>query len=394
MLRQSARPRQGAPNKPTSRSGSLQSYISGCRRIIEKPALASSFLVDKVKAANPTYVPSARLSLHAFADGFVHLIGPRFFSHLLIIAMAAVIAAASGITTSRLTRASTLNPWQFEPFATRSFSQAKDFLGKPALPFTIKPKRAREGILTYEVAPGDTVTTIAERFEITAETVVAANKLDDADSLALGDKLVILPVSGILHIVRDGDTVEAVAAKYQVEPEAITDSEYNGLNEPFLLFVDQKIIVLGGKMPEVKRIVPVARAERPVEAPAASAPVRGGGRFIWPTSGQITQGFYGYHPGLDIGTAWGTPIYAAESGVVVSVEHLSYGYGWNLIVDHGDGFTTRYSHASKFLVGQGQRVSRGQPIAQVGSTGYSTGPHLDFRIYLNGVAQNPLRYLP
>ncbi|MBI2865287.1 MAG: M23 family metallopeptidase [Chloroflexi bacterium] len=343
---------------------------------------------------------------------------PRYFSHVLIVVMAATIATASGIATAGVARGSSKRPWQFEPFAIRSFSQAPDYLSKPALPFTTvrkqEPERAAtiglqqepQGPTTYEVRSGDSVTSIAQRFGITPETIVSANALDDADSLAVGDKLTILPVSGVLHVVRAGDTVESIARQYQVDADIIIESEYNNLSEPYILSVDQKIVVPGGKMPEVQRPRPTARGERPAEtqpspppqnsqpASASPEPVRGGGRFVWPTTGLITQGFSGYHPGIDIAPPYGSPIYASDAGVVISVEYLSYGYGWNLVIDHGDGYTSRYSHVSKFLVGQGQKVSRGQLVALTGNTGLSTGPHLDFRLYQNGVAENPLKYLP
>ncbi|MDO8673809.1 MAG: M23 family metallopeptidase [Dehalococcoidia bacterium] len=424
MLRQSIGPRREVSGKPVLLSGSLQNYISGGRRILDKPGLTYSYLVGKVKEASPAHIPSTRLTLHAFVDGFVHLVGPRFFSHLFIIVMAAVIATVSGITTSKMSRAASLNPWQFDPFTVRSLTDSKDYIGKPSLPFTTKPKRPREGLTTYEVKPGDTVSTLAERFEISADSIVSANKLEDADSLTAGDKLVILPISGILHVVVEGDSLESVAAKYEVEALTIVQSDYNNLAEPYIIFVDQKIIVPGGTMPEVKKIVPVAKtADRPVETASASvqpapppvssprpvsspplvsspppaapsAAVRSSSRFTWPTTGQITQGYSSYHPAIDLGPPYGSPIYASEAGVVVSVEHLSYGYGWNLMIDHGDGFQSRYAHVSKFIVGQGQAVARGQLIALIGNTGLATGPHLHFEIYQNGVRVNPLRYLP
>ena len=98
------------------------------------------------------------------------------------------------------------------------------------------------------------------------------------------------------------------------------------------------------------------------------------------------------HEGVDFSADSGTPIKAAASGVVIMAErHSSYG---NVVeIDHGDGLTTRYAHASKLLVAVGAVVKRGQDIAEVGSTGRSTGPHLHFEVRVNGVAQNPNRFL-
>jgi murein DD-endopeptidase MepM/ murein hydrolase activator NlpD len=134
----------------------------------------------------------------------------------------------------------------------------------------------------------------------------------------------------------------------------------------------------------------------------------GSGRFGWPERGPITQGFgcsdllgepydaacasHHFHTGLDIGAAAGTPVLAADTGVV-SYEGWNGGYGNVVILTHGNGYSTLYAHLSGFAVGGGNRVNRGQPIGYEGSTGYSTGPHLHFEVRINGAYQNPLSYL-
>lgn len=130
--------------------------------------------------------------------------------------------------------------------------------------------------------------------------------------------------------------------------------------------------------------------------------VQGSGRFIWPTSGPITSEFgYRIHPiygrqilhsGIDIGVPTGTVIHAADSGTVVLSGWVS-GYGYTVIIDHGNGFSTLYAHNSELLVSEGQSVSQGEAIAHAGSTGNSTGPHLHFEVRINGEPQNPLNYL-
>ena len=97
---------------------------------------------------------------------------------------------------------------------------------------------------------------------------------------------------------------------------------------------------------------------------------------------------------LDIANAFGTPIYAADAGVVIYAGWDNTGYGNMTLIDHGNGFRTRYAHQSAFKVSVGQQVSKGQLIGLMGSTGRSTGPHLHFEIIYNGVRQNPMRYLP
>ena len=136
----------------------------------------------------------------------------------------------------------------------------------------------------------------------------------------------------------------------------------------------------------------------------------GSGRFSWPERGPITQAFgctdfpgepydpscptHHFHTGVDIGCNFGTPIAAADSGVVSYVNFgWGGGYGNFVLITHGNGFATLYAHLSSIVVAAGQGVRRGQVIGAEGSTGYSTGPHLHFEIRLNGAYQNPLSYL-
>jgi murein DD-endopeptidase MepM/ murein hydrolase activator NlpD len=134
-------------------------------------------------------------------------------------------------------------------------------------------------------------------------------------------------------------------------------------------------------------------------APSAPAPQSSNGRFIWPASGPITDG-YGYlssrgrnHWGLDIGAPSGAPVSAAQGGKVV-LAGWNGDYGNLVAIDHPNGLQTRYAHLSKFNVSVGATVTQGQLIGAVGSTGNSTGPHLHFEVYLNGAHQNPRNYLP
>lgn len=117
---------------------------------------------------------------------------------------------------------------------------------------------------------------------------------------------------------------------------------------------------------------------------------------IWPTTTRLISchygGYYG-HTGTDIAGRIGNPIYAYKSGLVTFAGWSSGGYGYMVRIDHGNGVSTLYAHASKVLVTAGQEVAAGQQIALVGSTGYSTGPHLHFEIRINGVAVNAYPYI-
>ena len=119
------------------------------------------------------------------------------------------------------------------------------------------------------------------------------------------------------------------------------------------------------------------------------------GKLNWPTtSKRITQYFLGWrHSGLDIGVKVGQPVYAANDGVVITSGWNSGGYGYYVIIDHGNGFHTLYAHNSKNYVTKGERVKKGDVISASGSTGRSTGPHLHFEVRVNGNKVNPLDYL-
>lgn len=133
-----------------------------------------------------------------------------------------------------------------------------------------------------------------------------------------------------------------------------------------------------------------------------SIPVQGTGQLIWPVSGRLSSGFgYRIHPifhvrkmhtGIDIGAGSGTPIKAADSGTVVQAGWRG-GYGKTVVVAHGGGLTTLYAHQSAILVGVGDTVDQGDVIGRVGSTGYSTGPHLHFEVRVDGRPVDPMRYL-
>ncbi|HWI02850.1 MAG TPA: M23 family metallopeptidase [Acidimicrobiales bacterium] len=119
--------------------------------------------------------------------------------------------------------------------------------------------------------------------------------------------------------------------------------------------------------------------------------------MAWPTNGSVTSGF-GYrwgslHAGIDIANGTGTPIRAAKAGTVI-LAGWNGGYGNCIVIDHGGGFSTLYGHMTRLRASEGQRVSQGDLIGDMGSTGNSTGSHLHFETRLNGTPQDPSRYLP
>ncbi|MGQ9493495.1 MAG: peptidoglycan DD-metalloendopeptidase family protein [Anaerolineae bacterium] len=264
-----------------------------------------------------------------------------------------------------------------------------DVLVCAVVPHTTIPRRYRIDPITYTVEAGDNVSTIAEKFGVSVETILWANGNleDNPDYLDIGDVLTILPVSGVYHTVAKGDTLESIAAKYKVRVEHITSYEGNYMQEPYTITVGQKLIVPGGRKPyQVRHVVAWS-------GPIPENAERGTGRFGWPVSGYITQRYSEVHPAVDIGVPEGTPVKAADSGYIAVVGRSDTGYGRYVLIDHGNGFQTVYAHLSVIYVEIGQSVGKGQTIGLSGNTGKSTGPHLHFEIKLNGVRRNPFIYL-
>ncbi len=264
-------------------------------------------------------------------------------------------------------------------------------LVRAAVPITLIPERPRIDIITHTVQSGDTLYGIAKKYHLGAETIMFANGLENnPDLLRLGQQLTILPVDGILHTVKQGDTLEKIAKAYKANVAAIVGYAWNQLNARSpAIAVGQRLIVPGGK-----RDLPIKRAEV-YRGPVPAGARRGSGRFVWPTAGNVTQYFQTYHRALDIARSNGTPVKAADTGYVVVAGWSNEGYGNYIVIDHGNGYQTLYGHLSKIFVRAGDTVGQGAQIGLMGSTGRSTGPHLHFEIRKNGVQVNPLKgFLP
>ena len=273
-----------------------------------------------------------------------------------------------------------------------------DILVRAAVPRTIIPDRTRpeevltsEQIRSYTVEAGDTISGIAEKFGLNPETIIWANpELErNPDLLWVGQELTILPVNGVYHQIGSGDTIDGIAAVFQVASQAIINYPLNQLDpENLTIRAGDWLVVPGGNKPFVPRTV--AAYSGPVPADATL----GSGIFGWPTSGRITQGYFGYHPGIDIGGWVGAPIIAADSGHVIVAGWDNTGYGNMLVIDHGNGFQTVYAHLNAVYVEAGSNISKGQQVAEMGSTGNSTGAHLHFEIRQGTVQRNPYGFLP
>jgi len=253
---------------------------------------------------------------------------------------------------------------------------------------TIISAKPRDKIENYVVKSGDTLLSIAKRFDVSVETIKWANNLK-TETIKPGDILKIPPVTGVVHKVSSGETVYSIAKKYKVDPQNIVNFPFNDFADldTFALNVGQILYVPGGVIEE----------EKPVTAPRffaqIQAGVKGTSNFIWPASGLITQYPVWYHMAVDIANPAAPAILAADSGTVSYAGCVRYGYGCHVVIDHGNGYQTLYAHLSSIAVSVGQSILQGQTIGVMGSTGRSTGTHLHFEIRQGGQLLNPLNFL-
>jgi len=245
-------------------------------------------------------------------------------------------------------------------------------------------EKPRDQVISYTIVKGDTLSTIAQKFGVSIDTIKWANDIQ-GDSLTIGKDLKIPPVTGVVHKVRDGETVYSIAKKYKTDAQKIVNFPFNDFADldTFALNIGQTLIVPDGVIEQAPAII--------FQAPPVFA--GGTGQFMWPTNGVITQYPIWYHMALDIANPGGPPVMAADDGIVTTVKYLTYDYGHHVVIDHGNGFSSLYGHMTDIYVTPGQRVTRGTVIGRMGSTGRSTGTHLHFEIRYNGSAQNPLSFL-
>ncbi len=256
-------------------------------------------------------------------------------------------------------------------------------------------------ISRYKVKSGDTLGAIAHKFGVSMMTLWWANKLDSKDDLHVGQVLRIPPVSGLVVTVKDTDTLEALATKYDVKSSRIVD--LNGLEDTTLV-VGQVLVVPGAKGAPLPTPKPTPRPQvrQATGGGGSRPPVQyTGGKLRWPVVGghnYISQYAHAGHMALDIAADYGTPVVAASGGRVVFAGWKNNGGGWQVWISHGGGMYTTYNHMSALSVGNGQSVGRGQRVGRIGATGWATGPHLHFEVWLGGMPWaggyqvNPLRY--
>lgn len=235
-------------------------------------------------------------------------------------------------------------------------------------------------ISVYEVRSGDTLTQIADMFDVSVNTIRWAN--DFSGDIKPGQSLVILPISGVKHIVKNGGTIKDIAEIYSADVREI--ALFNGLPEDAKLKAGDEVIVPHA---EIKHEDTETKTKSKAKTYAKAGSTKNttsatSGYFTNPAPGSIlTQGLHGYS-GVDLGAPVGTPIYAAAAGSVITSKEGGWngGYGSMIIISHSNGTQTLYSHLSENAVAAGQKVAKGELIGYMGSTGKSTGSHLHFEV--------------
>ncbi len=237
---------------------------------------------------------------------------------------------------------------------------------------------------TYKVKSGDTISGIAKKFGLTnISTLISVNDIGNVRQLGAGQKLKIPSIDGIVYTVKAGDSLNTIATANKIKLESILDvneltSETLTVGQQLFLpgvGLDQK--TLQSRMGELFMV--------PITA-----------KFRWTSPyGWRADPFTGvrsFHTGTDMACPEGTPILAAMSGRISEVGN-NRTYGNYIIINHGNGYQTVYAHMSKTIAKKGQWVTQGSKIGLVGSTGYSTGPHLHFMVYKNGNRIDPMTVL-
>ena len=240
---------------------------------------------------------------------------------------------------------------------------------------------ARLQMTHYRTQSGDTLSKIASRYKLNLDTIVSWNGIRDGRRIGVGTVLDLPNSDGLKYVVRRGDTLQGIARSWGVDFNGVLD--WNRLASS-VISVGQELFLPGARMNpnELNRIL--------------------GNLFMYPVQGRISS-FFGersdpftgvpnYHNGIDIVNRPGTPVAAAMAGTVAEVG-FNYNYGNYVILKHSGQYQTLYGHLLRSLVGRGQRLQQGEKLGEVGTTGYSTGPHLHFSIFHNGQPVDPLRFL-
>jgi murein DD-endopeptidase MepM/ murein hydrolase activator NlpD len=276
-------------------------------------------------------------------------------------------------------------------------------------PHTALDDNSRKRAIEYTVGEGDSLFAIAKQFDLEPESIFWANidiMQGSPDMLAPGITLRIPPSDGVLYKWKEGDSLQAIADKFYGSVDSILLDPANQLDltdpkiEP-----DKLIMIPGGKREAIQWFqgqIPRGSAgtlskllgDGGCDTSAGGAV--GDGSFGWPIDGAMLTGndyIGGVHQGIDLGSLSSGVIVAADSGLVVYSGWANGGYGYTIMIDHGNGYQTLYAHMSALYASCGVSIGQGTGIGLIGSTGNSTGPHLHFEVRYMGLNDNPWNYI-
>lgn len=266
-------------------------------------------------------------------------------------------------------------------------------------------KTGGEEVKVHTVEIGESLSTIGQIYKISTEELEKINPDKDGNNLRAGDQVTVKATKPLMTVVTKEEVESTVKTDYKIEVKEDPNMyktkskiQVEGIAGEIKITTEQ--IKQNGRLIK-KEIINEEILKEPInqivvkgtkEVPKTIAT----GAFLMPTRGRISSPFgprWGrMHRGIDIAKEHGSDIQAADGGTV-SHSGAKGTYGNMIEIDHGNGYKTRYAHCSKLLFSPGQKVSKGQVIAKIGSTGRSTGPHLHFEVIKNGVHQNPSNYV-
>ena len=246
---------------------------------------------------------------------------------------------------------------------------------------------ANQSTKSIKVGRGDNYHNLARKYGVPLRALIEANNARPPYLLQPGDRLV-LPYQKF-HIVRSGDTLYAISRKYNTDSASLART--NRLKAPYTLEVGQTLQISSRNTPKISTRTKRVKKRQNKTLPA---PPRRAGRFLVPVRGRIISNYGAkrgglHNDGINIAVPTGTPIKAAENGIIVYAGNELRGYGNLLLVRHSDGWVTAYAHLSQFAVRPGDRVKRGQVVAQAGQSGNVDSPQLHFEIRKGTQAVDP-----
>jgi len=393
----------------------------------ETPAASTTMVEEERLSTTTTLWPTPRAS---WSDVLGQLglfdVAVRVGGHIAVFAVVLIVtlawqrwgvhptAQATAAQAAQRTSQGTPTPLpvSLAPFPPPGGSQVTAISRKVRLK-TERPMRQRMEVVEYEVQPGDTLSSIAEHFGLKVESIFWTNVdvlQGDAHTLKPGMVLLIPPADGVVYEWGEDDRLESLAEEFGTTPEEVLNHPANDFDPVEAALGEIKI------KPGTQVFIPahnlksidwtritvfrdkIARSR--LSGPGACGDIGhgpiGSYTFIWPTTSAWITTYYNpsVHPAIDIAGTVGQPIFASDHGVVVYSGWSPYGYGYVVVLDHGNGWQTLYAHLSQIYAGCGQEVYQGSVIGALGSTGNSTGPHVHFELYNESYGKvDPLQFV-